>query len=206
MLGTPGARSVRSAMTYVETVPEAGAPAPVAAMYAADRERLGTLPNFTRAFSLRPEVYAAWRALHGAIAAHMEPRRYELATLAAARRLRSSYCALAHGAALLRLGLDPDAVCDGTGLSETEIAVMELAAKVAGDAQAVTRADLDRLRALGLDDAEIVDVVLTAAARCFFSTVLDGLGTEPDAAYAERLPPRVLAALTVGRRPARARP
>ena len=192
-------------MTYVETVPDQDAPDAVGAMYAADRERFGELPNFTRAFSLRPNVYAAWRELLGAIAGHMDPRRYELATLAAARRLRSTYCTLAHGAALLRLGLDEDAVCDGAGLSETELAVMELAAKVAGDAPSVTRADLDRLRTLGLEDAEIVDIVLAAAARCFFSTALDGLGAEPDASFAERLSPRVLEALTVGRTPAPAR-
>ena len=54
-------------------------------------------PNHERAFAERPEVYAAWRELNGAIKAGMDLRRYELATLAAARRLRSSYCCLAHG-------------------------------------------------------------------------------------------------------------
>jgi alkylhydroperoxidase family enzyme len=38
-----------------------------------------------------------WQQLNGAIKAGMDLRRYELATLAAARRLRSSYCCLAHG-------------------------------------------------------------------------------------------------------------
>src|SRR6185437_11723778 len=75
MLRAPSARSVRALMTFVDTLPEEGAPDAVAAMYAADRERFGTLPNFTRAFSLRPEVYAAWRALHAAIAANMDLRR-----------------------------------------------------------------------------------------------------------------------------------
>ena len=56
--------------------------------------------NYERAFEQRPAVYAAWRQLNGAIKAGMDPRRYELATLAAARRLRSSYCCLAHGAVL----------------------------------------------------------------------------------------------------------
>ena len=59
----------------------------MAEMYDVDREAFGGLPNFTKAFSLRPEVYAAWRQLNGAIKANMDLRRYELATLAAARRL-----------------------------------------------------------------------------------------------------------------------
>jgi hypothetical protein len=37
----------------------------------------------------------------GSISANMDHRRYELATLAAARRLRSSYCMLAHGSVVL---------------------------------------------------------------------------------------------------------
>src|SRR6059058_4468351 len=52
--------------------------------------------NFERAFARRPEVFAAWQQLNGAIKATSDLRRYELATLAAARRLRSSYCWLAH--------------------------------------------------------------------------------------------------------------
>src|SRR4051794_41928496 len=87
-------------MTYIETIADDGATGSVAAMYENDREVFGFLPNFTRGFSLRPDVYAAWRELNGAIKANMDLRRYELATLAAARRLRSSYCSLAHGTVL----------------------------------------------------------------------------------------------------------
>ena len=56
--------------------------------------------NYERAFTERPEVYAAWVQLNGSIKAGMDLRRYELVTLAAARRLRSSYCCLAHGKVL----------------------------------------------------------------------------------------------------------
>ena len=62
----------------------------------------------------------------------------------------------------------------------------------------VTEEDADRLRELGLSDAEIVSVVSAAAARCFFSKALDGLGVQPDAAYAE-LDPGLREALVVGR-------
>jgi uncharacterized peroxidase-related enzyme len=191
-------------MTFVETIDEADAPPAVAAMYEADREALGYLPNFARAFSLRPEVYAAWRGLNGAIKAGMDLRRYELATVAAARRLRSSYCALAHGSILVDKFLEPDAlravVADHhqAGLDEVDVAVMDLADKVADDATAVTDADIERLRALGLSDTDIFDVVVAAAARCFFSKTLDGLGVQADARFAA-LEPQLLDALTVGR-------
>src|SRR5262249_4963686 len=144
-----------------------------------------------RALSLRPEVYGAWKQLNGSIKAGMDLRRYELATIAAARELRSSYCMLAHGSVLMDKGfLDPEAlqavVSDhrSAGLDEVDVAVMGLAAKVAQDASAVEQADIDRLRSLGLSDQDILDVVLAAAARCFFSKVLDAVGAEPDAKYA----------------------
>jgi alkylhydroperoxidase family enzyme len=84
------------------------------------------------------------------------------------------------------------------GLDAVEIAVMDLADKVALDATSVTEEDVDRLRELGLTDGEIMDVVLAAAARCFFSKTLDAVGAAPDARYSE-LDPEIRDALTVGR-------
>ncbi|HEY6398626.1 MAG TPA: hypothetical protein VIX82_14355 [Solirubrobacteraceae bacterium] len=176
----------------------------MAEMYNADRQALGYLPNYTKAFSLRPDVYAAWRQLNGAIKTNMDLRRYELATVAAARRLRSSYCTLAHGSVLMAQFLEPDAVralvddYRTAGLEPPDLAVMDLAERVVEDAGSISQADIDRLRALGLTDAEIVDVVLAAAARCFFSKALDALGVEPDAKYSE-LEPDLRDTLTVGR-------
>jgi uncharacterized peroxidase-related enzyme len=160
------------------------------------------LTNMELAFAERPDVYAAWGQLLGAIKANMDLRRYELATLAAARRLRSSYCCLAHGKVLLEdfgepvreIALDHRAA----GLDEVDVAVMDLAERVADDATSIGDADLQRLRDLGLSDAEIMDVVLAAAVRCFFSKTLDALGVLPDAFYRE-LEPDVREALVVGR-------
>lgn len=191
-------------MTFIETVPEDQATDATAELYASDAETFGYLPNFTRAFSLRPEVYAAWRGLNGTIKSSMDLRRYELATVAAASRLRSSYCALAHGSVLVDKFLEPEvvraAVVDHrtADLSATDVAVVDLAVKVADDATSIQQADIDHLRSVGLSDADILDVVLAAAARCFFSKTLDALGVEPDAKYAE-LDPALRDALTVGR-------
>jgi alkylhydroperoxidase family enzyme len=84
-------------------------------------------------------------------------------------------------------------------LDEVDMAVIDLADKVATDATTVTRADIERLRGLGLADAEILDVVLAAAARCFFSKVLDAVGCDPDADFADLIEPGLRDALTVGR-------
>jgi uncharacterized peroxidase-related enzyme len=142
--------------------------------------------------------------LNGSIKATMDMRRYELATLAAARRLRSTYCSMAHASVLIENFMEPDqlravmADHHTAGLDEVEVAVMDLADKVAADATSVTEADAERLRALGLSDGEILEVVAAAAARCFFSKALDGLGVQADAKYAA-LEPQLRDALTVGR-------
>jgi alkylhydroperoxidase family enzyme len=84
------------------------------------------------------------------------------------------------------------------GLDAADRAVMAFAEKIVDDATSITQADVDELRGHGLSDAEVCDVVLAAAARCFFSKTLDALGAQPDASYRE-LDPAFVEASTVGR-------
>ncbi len=163
----------------------------------------GDGPNHARAFATRPDVRASWMELNGAIKSHMDLRRYELITVAAAAALTSSYCALVHGEILCQF-LDAETVAAvardhrDAGLDATEVAMLDLAVKVVRDATGVTIDDLQPLRDAGFDDGEVLDVVLTAAARCFFSKTLDALGVQPDARLHEMDAP-LREALTVGR-------
>jgi uncharacterized peroxidase-related enzyme len=187
-------------MSYIGSPPEDQ----VAAIYEADRARLGYVPNFSRVFAHRPEVYAAWQRLSASVRDAMDLRRYELVTIAAARALGSSYCMLAHGKILVDSFYDAGTVraiaADhrSAGLDAVDVAVMDLAEKVARDASSVTPGDIAHLHELGLDDADIFDVVAAASVRCFFSTALDALGAEPDSAY-RALDPELREQLTVGR-------
>ena len=159
--------------------------------------------NYERAFDNRPDVLAAWQQLNGAIKAGMDLRRYELATLAAAQRLRSSYCSLAHGKVLRdEFGEQPAAIArdrTAAGLDETDIAVMELAERVVDDATSIEDSDRQRLRDLELSDDEIMGVILAATGRCFFAKTVDALGVLPDASYADAFAPDELDVLVVGR-------
>jgi len=190
-------------MAYIETVREPGAGA-VADLFEEDRQNSGYVPNFTRTFAVRPDVYRAWKQLNGAVKASMDLGRYELVTVAAAVALRSSYCSLAHGrilaekylspADVVRLATDPS----GAHLAPVDRAVVQFARKVVLEADQVTEADVEGLRAHGLTDEEILDVVLAATARCFFSKTLDATGTPADAVYAQ-MDEVLRATLTVGR-------
>ena len=79
------------------------------------------------------------------------------------------------------------------------VAVMDFADHVVGNATSIL-GDIERLRAHGLSDPDILDVA-AAAARCFVSTVLDAVGAQADGAPSEDLVPPRRAALTVGRAP-----
>jgi uncharacterized peroxidase-related enzyme len=191
-------------MAFIATVPEERAEGSVARMYQALREGLGYVPNYGRSFSHRPALFSAWVALNSTVKGVMDPRRYELATLAAAVRRRSSYCTIAHGERLLDLGTSEDELCalarepESAPLDETERAIFDFAAKVAEAAHTVTSEDVERLRSVGLTDAEIFDVASAAAARLFFTALCDAVGTRPDAAFRSRLP-GLVEDLAVGR-------
>jgi alkylhydroperoxidase family enzyme len=159
-------------MAFIDTTMPAAADGPVRAMYERQQASFGYVPNYAKVFSHRPELMSRWASLLAGVRGSIEPRRFELVTLAAARALRSSYCSLA--------------------------AMVAFAEKIAVDASSVTAGDVGRLKALGFADDEIFDIVATVAARAFFTKLLDGLGVEPDATYASLDEP-LRKALTVGR-------
>lgn len=170
-------------------------------LFAANRAPAGHVPNFVHTFAARPAVYEAWKQLNGAIKESMDLRRYELATLAAASALKSSYCCLAHGQILadkFYTAEEVAALVDEPANDPVDRAVMAFARQIALAADTVTQADVDALKALGLTDADVLDVALAAAARAFFSKTLDATGTQPDEAF-NGLPETLRKALTVGR-------
>ena len=176
---------------FIQTISEADAEGKLREIYEGDQTSLGYVPNHAKVFSLRPDVLAAWRGLQGSIRKNLRLRRYELVTLATAQALHCRYCLLAHGAILNKNGVSVDQLrailtdFRDAGLEPAEVAVMEFAQQIARSANEITQADVDALRALGLEDAEILDITLTATMRSFASKTFNALGAEADAAYDE---------------------
>ncbi len=193
---------------FIETISERAATGATAEYYRQQRDSWGFLPNYAGAFGHRPDVAEAWNGLNLAIRGGMDRRRFELATIAAARALRSTYCTTAHSkflrdvcgdeTSLHRLAEEPA----GDTLDEQDRAVYRFAAKVAADAASVEQADVEQPRAAGLSDADIADVVYAAAARCFFTRVLDGLAAQLDLQTAHAFDPELYASMVVGRQAA----
>lgn len=190
-------------MAFIETISPADAEGDVRAMYERQQAAWGYVPNYSKVFCYRPEVMARWGRLLAEIKRPMDLRRFELATFAAAHALCNTGCTLTHGKALASF-IGEDALRalalgePAEGLSDADLAIAAFARKVALDAVSVDAADIDSLRAHGLTDAEIFDVVVTAAGRAFFTKVLDALGVEGEPGFSG-LSPALREMLTLGR-------
>lgn len=190
---------------FIEVPDESTADGEVAEWYEQQRASWGYLPNYAKAFATRPDVARAWNDLNGAVRNHMDRRRYELATIAAARVYRSTYCTAAHSKFLRDQCGDETSMrvvaADPTGavLDAADQAVIAFATRVAEDAASISEGDVQRLRNLGFADAEIVDIVLAAAARAFFTKVLDALGVQADVELGATFDPELRSQVTVGR-------
>jgi uncharacterized peroxidase-related enzyme len=190
-------------MAFIDTIPLAESNDDVRAMYERQQAHYGYVPNYAKVFCHRPEVMGLWAQLQSGIRKHMDKRRYELVTFAAANALRSTLCSLAHGKALTEFfsAGDVQAMVRGKppeSLSAAEAAMMSFARRVAQDATAITSGEVARLKQHGFTDAEIFDIAATAAARAFWTKVIEALGVEADAPF-RAMDYEFRKALTVGR-------
>jgi uncharacterized peroxidase-related enzyme len=190
-------------MAFIDTIPVAQSNDEVRAMYARQEAHYGYVPNYAKVFCHRPEVMGLWAQLQWGIRRHMDKRRFELVTFAAAHALRSTLCSLAHGKALTEFfsAADVQAMVRGKtpeSLTAAEAAMMTFARRVAHDATMITSGEVARLKQHGFTDAEIFDIAATAAARSFWTKVIEALGVEADAPF-RALDEQLRKALTVGR-------
>ncbi|MGE0621598.1 MAG: hypothetical protein AB7I04_01980 [Pseudomonadales bacterium] len=192
-------------MSFLKTTPPSEATGAVRTLYERQQGGWGFVPNYARPFSHRPEIMSLWADLQRGIRSHVAPRRFELATLAAALALRSSYCSLAHGKALLEWYSEAEVRAIVSGgeaaaeiLTPAEMAMMDYAGKAATRPWQVTAGEVAGLRHHGFSDAEIFDIAAVATARAFFSGVVEAVGGEPDSSFLEMDEP-LRELLTVGR-------
>lgn len=176
-------------MAFIRTIRASDATGAVLEMYRRQEDFWGYVPEYAKAFSHRPEAMARWGRLLAEIRRPADDRRFELVTFVAARALKHSACSLAHGAKLAEL-IGKDAVIAlaenrmPDELTEAESAIVAFARDIARDATKITSGQVEALRDNhGLSDAEIFDIAAIAAGRCFFTKLLDALGSEPDVSF-----------------------
>ena len=119
----------------------------------------------------------------------MDERRYELVTLAAARRLRSTYCCLAHGTILAEKFGEPvrEIMLDhrAAGLSEVDVAVIGTSRCELSTMPRRSMSELSSSCASSASRRRRSWMSFSPLPRCFFSKTLDALDIRADANYGE---------------------
>jgi uncharacterized peroxidase-related enzyme len=190
-------------MAFIDTISASWVTGDAFAMYDRQQKHYGYVPNYATVFCHRPEVMRRWAELLAAIKRPMDKRRFELATFAAAHELKSTLCTLAHGKALLAFFSADDVMTLARGgtpptVTAAEAALLRFARAVARDASSITADDVGELKGYGYSDAEVFDIVATAAGRAFFTKVVESLGVATDAPL-RAMDGELRAALAVGR-------
>jgi uncharacterized peroxidase-related enzyme len=176
------------------------------AAFAADLDADGYVANHTRLWAWRPDLRADFLALRSGVmsSSTLTDRDWAVLVTSTASQLGDSYCSLAWGDKLAS-ATDADtaaAVIAGDiapALSERERALAAWARQLVRDPNSTTRDDIDRLRAVGLDEREVFEATAFVAFRLAFSTINDALGAPPDEQLRESVPAPVRAAVNFGR-------
>ena len=191
---------------YLKTIEENEATGRVAEIYAAQKAQLGFVMSAAQCLTSRHDFLPAYtdfvNSMRGGFT--LSPRDWRIITLIAAREVRSTYCSMVYGQQLIADLGSRDMVLAvqrdfrTAGLPLRDIAMLSYAEKVAHDATQVNQADIDVLRKAGFTDANICDIALCAAFRCFIGRFFDAVGAGPEAAFLDG-DPAWGAALTVGK-------
>ncbi|MEK9970596.1 MAG: peroxidase-related enzyme [Ferrovibrio sp.] len=176
---------------FLKTIDEAAATGRIADIYAGQKAQLGFVMAAAQCMTSREDVLPAYtdfvNAMRGGFS--LAQRDWRLITLIAAREVRSTYCSMVYGKQLVSdLGTKDKVLAvqkdfRSAGLQPRDVAMLAYAEKVARDATQVTQADIDALRAQGFSDANISDIALCAAFRCFIGRFFDAVGAGPEAVF-----------------------
>ena len=131
------------------------------------KDRLGLVPNMTRAMANSPAALDGYLELSGALSRGTLPARFrEQIALAVAEANHCNYCVAAHSAIGRTVGLTVDQIRDsrlGTVVDPKADALVRFALKVVNTRGAVSDGDLKEARAAGFNDAAIAEVVANVA-------------------------------------------
>jgi uncharacterized peroxidase-related enzyme len=184
-------------------------PAPVSeaaqGLFDSDEQGMGFVMNLSRLWAHQPAVKRSLFALidEAAEAGGLSLRHRGVLITAAASTLGDSYCSLAWGRKLAdAASVEVAAAVLGGGddlLDPADRALARWARRVAADPSAVTAADVEALREVGFDDAQVLAITTFVALRLAFATVNGALGVQPDHQVGANAPAEVRAAVTYGR-------
>jgi uncharacterized peroxidase-related enzyme len=191
--------STTEATSFLSTVE------PTDSMRDRDVEQVGHVMNLSRMWAHLPNLHKGLMDLmaQAATAASLTFRQRGVLVVACASTLGDSYCSLVWGTRLANAaGAEVAGGMlrgDDEPLAETERALARWARAVTRDPNATGSGDVQDLRTVGYDDAQILALTTFVALRAAFASVNDALGVRPDGEATEAAPPAVRDAVTYGR-------
>ena len=152
------------------------------------------VPNFFKALAASPAALAIEWASFKALYEHSTLPQSLLAMImyAIAEQNECQYCSASHELSCRTLGIDEETlhklVNDLPQLSPERIrATIAFALKVAGSPKALVREDYDSLRAQGLSEEELVEIIQLAAISSTGDVLADALKIDVDRTVSEAL-------------------
>jgi len=162
-------------MSRFALIDPASASSPASEMLAAVRRKLGLVPNMTRVMANAPATLNAYLSFTGALAeGTLDKRVGELIALTVAQANGCDYCLAAHtaiGGMLKMPAADLVAARDATNADARTRAILVFARQVTDTRGHVTDADVATLRAAGVTDGEIAEVIAHVALNFFTNLV-----------------------------------
>ena len=133
--------------------------------------KLGLVPNMTRAMANSPAVLEGYLSLSGALSkGALSAKSREQIALAVAQANECEYCLAAHSAIGKMVGLSVDQILDsrrGTSVDPKSDAVIQFARQVVDQRGLVSDANIAHVRAAGLDDGAIAEIVANVSLNIF---------------------------------------
>lgn len=135
------------------------------------RRKLGLVPNFFRVLANAPAALEGYLNFSAALAGgSLDNRIREQIAIAAAECNLCRYCLSAHAFLAEKAGLSPEEIASAVRASSTDPrtdAVLKLARAIIVQRGEVNDAELERARAAGLTDGELVETVANIALNIF---------------------------------------
>ena len=169
----------RLTMPARDDVPEAAKP-----ILDAVQGQLGVVPNMFRLLARSPAALQGFVANNGALARALDVRTRERIALAVAQVNGCDYCLSAHSYLGLNLAkLDAEEIAlnrQGRSGDAKADAAVRLAVKLVRERGQVAEADIAAVRAAGLDDGQIVEIIAVTAENIFTNLLNLVAATEID--------------------------
>jgi uncharacterized peroxidase-related enzyme len=171
---------------------EAELPEDIAAIYEANRAKIGFVPNVFRAYARRPEHFRAFMAYHDVLMkapGGLSRAEREAIVVAVSSENRCQYCMTAHGAALRILGKDArlaEQIANNwrtASLTPRWRAMLEFASRVNEPGFAAADGEIEAMRSAGFSDDDIWDVAAIAAFFGFSNRMAGLMDMRPNAEF-----------------------